>query len=365
MPDRLHRLYSEHGQSPWLDNLRRDWITDGTLADRIRSGVRGLTSNPSIFQKAIAGSDLYDGSFRSLMAEGRSVEDAYWEMVCDDIAGACDLLGPVHESADGRDGFVSVEVSPSLAHDTEATIEAAQWLHRRVDRPNVMIKIPGTRAGLGAVRAVVGRGINVNVTLLFSTDRYLEVFEAHLAGLEDYAAGGGDVSRVNGVASFFVSRVDTEVDRRLESIGSDDARSLRGTAAVANARAAYWGFGEQVASGRWQAMAAAGAPVPRPLWASTSTKDPAFPDTLYVDTLIGPDTVNTLPDATLDAFVDHGVLARTVDAEETYLDDLVAVASAGVDLDAVCAQLEDEGVAAFQKSFDEVLSALTRKAATF
>lgn len=360
---RLHDLFDQHGQSPWLDNLKRGWITSGELQRWVDRGVRGLTSNPTIFAKAIADSTDYDSQFGELVGSGVSVEDGYWDLVTTDIESALAILRPVYDASDGLDGYVSVEVAPELARDTEGTVAAAAGLWERIDEPNLYVKIPGTAEGVEAIRRSIAAGRNINVTLLFSLSRYEAVVEAYLSGLEELVAGGGDPSRVSSVASFFVSRVDTAVDRLLVADGSDEALALKGKAALANARLAYARFGELFAGPRWEALAAAGAKVQRPLWASTSTKDPALPDTLYVDQLIGPDTVDTIPDATLEAFDDHGTLARTVDAS---LDDDRAVverlAALGIDLEEVAVTLEDEGVAAFSKSFDELIDTLSTKA---
>ena len=356
----LHDLYRDYGQSPWLDNLRREWINNGELARWVQRGVRGLTSNPSIFQKAMTAGNDYDEQFAGLLAAGQSVADAYWELVLTDIVGALDVLAPVYEASDGLDGFVSVEVDPKLARDTEGTLGAARSLHQRVNRPNLYVKIPGTAEGLPAIQTMTSEGRSINVTLLFSLSRYAEVIEAYLRGLE---ACTGDLSSVSGVASFFISRTDTEVDRRLNAIGTPEALSLRGQAAVAQGRMAYQIFTEMFSGPRWEALAARGAQVQRPLWASTSTKNPAYPDTLYVDQLIGPNTVNTLPDATLEAFTDHGTPARTIDADPAAAQmTLDKVAEVGVDLDAVADRLEDEGVSAFVKSFDDLLESLTTTA---
>lgn len=363
---RLHDLYHDQGQSPWLDNLRRRWTVDGTLAGWVEKGVRGVTSNPSIFQKAIAGSDDYDDQLRECLAAGQSVEDAYWDLVVRDIEAALAILRPVYDDSDGGDGYVSVEVAPSLARDTEGTTTAARALHQRIDEPNVYVKIPATAEGLPAIQAMIAEGRSINITLLFSLSRYAEVIEAHQAGLEELVASGAEpevVARVSSVASFFVSRVDAEVDRRLGVIGTEAATGLRGKAAVANAQLAYALFQQRYSGPRWDALAAAGARVQRPLWASTSTKDDSYPDTLYVDTLIGPDTVNTLPDATLEAFLDHGSVARTVDAHD---DDarttLAALDDVGIDLDDVTELLEKEGVEAFEASYDDLLASLGEKA---
>lgn len=361
----LHDLHENGGQSPWLDNLRRGYLRSGELQAYVDRGVRGITSNPSIFQKAIADSDDYDEQFSSLLGSGSSVDEAYWRMVTDDIGEALDVLRPVYDASDGVDGYVSVEVDPGLASDTEGTIESARHLHEAIDAPNVLVKIPATAEGVPAIRTMLAEGRSINVTLIFSIDRYAEVMEAYLAGLETHAASGAeDLSKIASVASFFISRVDTEVDNRLEAIGTDEALALRGKVAVAQAQLAYQRFQEVFSGPRWEALAAKGARVQRPLWASTSTKNPEYPDTLYVDTLIGPDTVNTMPEATLEAFDDHGTVARTVDADFAAAQDVVDRATAvGVDLDDVSRVLEDEGVAAFSKSFDELITTLEAKAA--
>ncbi|HEY8547296.1 MAG TPA: transaldolase [Acidimicrobiales bacterium] len=357
---RLRSLFTEHGQSPWLDNLRRGWITGGELARWVERGIRGITSNPTIFQKAIEGSDEYDAQFRELIASGASIDEAYWATVIQDIKDALAILRPVYDESDGVDGYVSLEVAPSLARDTAGTVEAARELHRRIAEPNLFVKVPATAEGVEAIRQLIGEGHSINVTLIFGVERYDEVIEAYISGLEAY---DGDLSQVASVASFFVSRVDTEVDRQLDAIGSVEALGLKGRTAVAQAQTAYRLFKERFSGPRWEALAARGARVQRPLWASTSTKNPSYPDTLYVDTLIGPDTVNTMPETTLEAFADHGTLARTVDADLAAADEVLAeVERVGVDLAAVSALLEDQGVASFAKSFDELLTALTAKA---
>jgi transaldolase len=357
---KLQDLYSVHGQSPWLDNLQRGWLVDGELARWVERGVRGITSNPTIFQKAMAGSDKYDEQFGDLSRSGMSVEDAYWDMAIDDIEDALRLFRPVHDESAGVDGYVSLEVAPDLARDRDGTIASAKDLHDRIAEPNLYVKVPATAEGVEAIQALIGDGRSINVTLIFGLDRYADVIEAYLSGLEAYQ---GDLSQIASVASFFVSRVDTEVDRRLEAIGTPEALDLRGKAAVAQAQLAYATFLEHFQGPRWDALVARGARVQRPLWASTSTKNPAYPDTHYVDPLIGPDTVNTMPEATLKAFDDHGTLARTVDADpDAARATFDAIRTVGVDLDDVSRVLEDQGVASFAKSFDELITTLSSKA---
>ena len=289
---RLERLFHEQGQSPWLDNLKRGYLSSGELTRLIDEGIRGITSNPTIFQKAIVGQAEYDDQFRGLMERKQSVDDAYWDLVIDDVQHALDLLRPLYVESGGGDGFVSIEVAPGLANDTEGTIASARKLDDRIEQPNLLVKIPATAAGIPAIRQMIAEGRSINITLIFSLERYAEVIEAYFSGLEDC---DGDLSRVHSVASFFVSRVDTEVDRRLQKIGTDEALALRGKAAVAQAKLAYELFTSRFRGERWEALSDQGALVQRPLWASTSTKNPAYPDTLYVDSLIGPDTINTMP----------------------------------------------------------------------
>jgi transaldolase len=367
---KLHELFDQQGQSPWIDNLKRSFLTTGRLAELADLGVRGVTSNPTIFAKAIEGGDDYDDQYRSLCGR-MAVDEAYWELVIDDITNALAVLRSLYDSSGGTDGFVSLEVAPGLAHDTDASIEAARSLHRRIESPNLFVKIPATAEGVPAIRQMISEGRNINVTLIFSIERYGEVIEAYISGLESLAATkGADLSRVASVASFFVSRVDTEVDRRLEALadqlGGDSAESalaLRGKAAVAQAKLAYQLFEERFSGARWEALAEKGAHVQRPLWASTSTKNPQYADLAYVNSLIGPHTVNTMPDATLEDFLDHGEVARTIDAApdqaRKVLDDLAGL---GIDMADVAQRLEDEGVAAFSKSFDELLQKLQDKA---
>jgi transaldolase len=353
---------AEYGQSPWYDNLTRDLLQDGGLARLIEEdGIRGVTSNPTIFEKAMAQGQAYDEQLREV-AGTEAIEDAYWELVERDIAAAADLLRPVHHRLQGADGFVSVEVSPDLAHDSAGTIDAARALNERLGRANVMIKIPGTREGLPAIEASLAAGLNVNVTLIFSIRRYEEVVDAFMTGLERRAAAGDDISRIGSVASFFVSRVDTETDRRLP-----DDHPRRGQLAIANAKLVYQRFLELFSEPRWQALAEGGARVQRPLWASTSTKNPAYPDTMYVDELVGRDTVDTLAQASIDALHDHGdpkpdTIRADVDLARQVFADLAA---AGVDYDDVTATLEREGVASFARSYHDCLATLEKRAAEF
>lgn len=362
--NRLIRLHEDFGQSPWLDNLKRSYITEGTISALVHRGIRGLTSNPTIFQKAIQGSPDYDEQYRVLANDEHPLIDDYWAMVLSDINGALDAFAELYEDSNGADGFVSVEVDPGLANDGPGTEAAARELHLTVARPNLMVKIPATPEGLAAIRQMIAEGRSINVTLIFSLDRYQQVMDAYVDGLETYVSQADAVpSRVASVASFFISRVDTEIDKRLDAIGSPEALALRGKGAVAQAKLAYRQFQKTFSGTRWEHLVEQGAVVQRPLWASTSTKNPAYPDTLYVDQLIGPHTVNTLPDATIEAFADHGTLARTiddgVDEAERVWDDLQSV---GVDLDDVAEKLEADGVSSFQKSFTELLDALNTKA---
>ncbi len=356
---RLHDLYTETGQSPWLDNLKRGWITSGEIERWVERGVRGITSNPSIFQKAMDTGNDYDEQLGDLVGSGQSIEDAYWDLVVADIRDALRILRPVYDEADGGDGHVSVEVDPKLARDRVATEVAARHLDDLIDAPNLLVKIPATAPGVDAIEQMIAESRSINVTLIFSLARYGDVIEAYLSGLE---RAEGDLSGISSVASFFISRVDVEVDRRLEAIGTDLARGLQGTAAVTQGQLAYQLFLEKFSGPRWDALAARGARVQRPLWASTSTKNPSYPDTLYVDTLIGPDSVNTLPDATLEAFEDHGTVARTIDADPDAARERWTTLGGLIDLDDVARVLEDEGVGAFEKSFTELLGSLDAKA---
>ncbi len=369
---RLEDLYQKERQSPWIDDLKRSYVREGGLEKLVIDGIRGVTSNPTIMTRAIGTGLDYDEQFNELVGANVPMEDAYWELVLADATGALDILRPLYESSDGGDGFVSVEVAPGLAHDTAGTIAAAKALHERVERPNLLVKIPATPEGLPAIEEAIAAGEKINVTLIFSLERYEAVIEAYLNGLERLAAAGGSPAKVASVASFFVSRVDSEVDRRLEAIARDSsgtpraarALELRGQAAVAQARLAYEIFHERFSSPRFAALAVAGARPQRPLWASTSTKNASYPDLLYVDGLIGPDTVNTMPPETAEAFNDHGTVARTVDAGTAEAKETLAgLAEVGVVLDDVTEQLEAQGVAAFAASFDELQAQLVTKAA--
>jgi transaldolase/glucose-6-phosphate isomerase len=364
---KLHQL-ARLGQAIWLDYIRRSFITSGDLQALIDQGLRGITSNPTIFEKAIAGSADYDQDLHHLVDEGKTVEEIYEALTLDDIRRAADLLHKVYDQTGGADGYVSLEVSPTLAYDTEGTIAEARRLFATLDRPNVMIKVPATPAGIPAIETLIGEGINVNVTLMFSLAHYEAVAEAYIAGLEKLAAHGGNVSQVASVASFFVSRVDSAVDLALEAIGTSAALALQGQIAIANARMAYARFRQKFSGHRWDRLAAQGARVQRPLWASTSTKNPLYPDTFYVDTLIGPDTVNTVPPATLNAFRDHGTVAPTLGAgpaAELALYgariQLARLAQLGVDLSVITQNLQDEGVTKFAQSFEALMSSIAQK----
>ncbi|MEV7072141.1 transaldolase [Streptomyces sp. NPDC093990] len=358
----LKRLTDE-GVSIWLDDLSRGRIESGNLAGLVATKhVVGVTTNPSIFQAAIGSGAGYEEQLGDLAARGVTVDEAVRMMTTADVRAAADVLRPVYDSTGGRDGRVSIEVDPRLAHDTRATIAEAKQLAWLVDRPNVMIKIPATRAGLPAITEVIGLGISVNVTLIFSLERYREVMDAYLAGLEKAASKGLDLSTIHSVASFFVSRVDSEIDKRLTVLGTDAALALKGKAALANARLAYQAYEEVFASTRWTALGGARANRQRPLWASTGVKDPAYKDTLYVDELVAPGTVNTMPEATLDATADHGVITgdTVTGGYAQARADLAAVEALGISYDEVVQQLEDEGVAKFEAAWQDLLDAVTK-----
>ncbi|MGW7278837.1 transaldolase [Streptomyces sp. NPDC054844] len=358
----LRRL-SEAGVSIWLDDLSRRRIESGNLAGLVESrNVVGVTTNPSIFQAAIGSGEGYEEQLADLATRGVTVDEAVRMMTTADVRAAADVLRGVYDATGGRDGRVSIEVDPRLAHDTRATIAEARQLAWLVDRPNVMIKIPATKAGLPAITEVIGAGISVNVTLIFSLERYREVMDAYLAGLEKAQAAGLDLAGIHSVASFFVSRVDSEIDKRLTLLGTDDALALKGKAALANARLAYEAYENVFAGDRFTALAGARANPQRPLWASTGVKDPAFRDTLYVEELVAPGTVNTMPEATLDAAADHGdVQGDTVTGGYAQARaDLGAVERLGISYDEVVQQLEQEGVAKFEAAWQELLDAVTK-----
>ncbi|MFU8778131.1 MAG: transaldolase [Roseovarius sp.] len=355
----IHRI-AEQGQSIWLDFIRRSFLEDGKLNEWMEKGVRGVTSNPSIFQQAIAEHDEYDEQIRARVAEGGDAMAIYEALAIKDIQAAADTLRPFYEATHGVDGYVSLEVSPTLAHDTARTVDDARRLHAAVDRPNLMIKIPATPAGIPAIEQTLAAGINVNVTLIFSLRQYEQTAEAYLKALEHRVAAGQDVRRIASVASFFVSRVDTAVDQALEQVGHTEHQ---GYAAVDNARLAYARFQDILSGGRWERLTRAGAHVQRPLWASTGTKNPAYADTLYVDSLIGPDTVNTVPPATLEAVLNHGETVVSVDRDlENARARMKTLVDVGVDLETITAKLLDDGVAAFAKAFEGLLQSVTEKA---
>ena len=359
------------GQSPWYDFITRDLVTSGELARLIADdGLRGMTTNPTIFEKAVAGSELYDEDIRRLALQGKSPSEIFEALAIDDVQAACDLFLPIHRRSGGLDGLVSIEVAPTLAHDTAATIAESERLWKRIAQPNVMIKIPGTREGLPAITRALAQGINVNVTLLFGVGRYREVVDAFFSGLERRVAAGQPVAGISSVASFFVSRVDGKIDPLLDEMTAagrlepPQGAGLRSRAAIANACAAYAAFEALFRSARWQALAAKGAIIQRPLWASTSTKDPRLSDVYYVEALIGDRTVNTLPPATFAAYRDHGRPARRIaegvaEAEAT----LAALAALGIELDAITRTLEIEGVKSFAASFESLMAVIERKAA--
>jgi transaldolase len=347
---------NELGQSIWYDNIRRALLESGEFEKMFKSGVTGVTSNPSIFEKAIAGSSDYDEVLDPLLAAGLPVKKIYETLAIEDIQRTADLLRTIYADTDGKDGFVSIEVSPELAHDTDGTIAEARRLFAEVDRPNVMIKVPVTSAGIPAIETLIGEGINVNVTLIFSMASYEKAAEAYIKGLEALGRRGWDLRHVTSVASFFVSRVDTAVDRALGEKGADP---LQGKIAVANAKVAYARFKEIFSGERWEALAEKGAWVQRPLWASTSTKNPAYSDTLYVDSLIGPETVNTVPPATLDAFIDHGTIGRTLELDVDIAEaEIQQLSELGIDLAEITDQLLRDGVDAFAKAFRAMLASI-------
>jgi transaldolase len=359
------KTLSELGQSVWYDYIRRDLVEGGGLARLIESdGLSGMTSNPTIFEKAIAGSALYDADI-SGAGSGKTAAEVYEPLAIRDVRGAADVFRPVFDARGGDDGFVSIEVAPHLARDTQATIGEARRLWSECGRPNVMVKIPGTAEGVPAIRRCLSEGLNINVTLLFSVARYREVMDAYLSGLEDRAKAGQALGAIRSVASFFVSRVDTNVDKKLDALaqaGDTRAKALRGKLAIANARIAYEAFEEVFASPRWKALEEKGARRQRPLWASTSTKDPSLPDLYYVEALIAPDSVDTMPPETYDAYRDHGnPKVRIRDDRDAAQADFRALRDLGISIDQVAVELENEGVKKFSDSFDSLMKAIEQK----
>ena len=370
----IFQIEQQYGQSIWMDNLSRDLIKSGELKQLIDSrGVHGITSNPTIFEKAIAGNKMYDADIEAGIKEGKSVQDIYESLVFEDIRNACDILKPLYDETDGLDGYVSIEVPPSISGDTEKTIEEARRYFNQIGRKNVMIKIPGTDAGLPAVEQVISEGINVNITLLFSVDSYIETAWAYIRGLEKRAEAGEDISTIASVASFFLSRIDVKIDDHIDSLleeGSDrlekeaKLRNVKGKVAIANAKVAYQKFKEIITSDRWKALSAKGAKVQRLLWASTSTKNPEYSDVMYVDELVGPNTVNTLPPDTIEACADHCSPDSRIEknVEEAYkLLENLKDPDIDIDLDQVMAELLDEGIAKFVKPFESLMSSLEDK----
>lgn len=359
----LHALLDK-GQSIWYDFISRDFIASGAMANLVSLGLRGMTSNPTIFEKAIAGTDAYDAQIQELSRAGRSTAEIATEIFAADIAAACDVMRPVYDASNGADGFISIEVNPTLAHDGAGTLTEARYLWARIDRPNLMIKIPATPEGIPAVRSAIADGISVNITLMFSLEQYRAVAEAYISGLEDRIAAGGTIGGINSVASVFVSRIDTMVDDMLNGIGTPEALALRGKLALANSKLTYREF-ERIFSGeRWERLVAAGARVQRPLWASTSVKNPNYRDLLYVEDLIGPHTVNTVPPETLEAIMDHAVVTTSITDGLTEAAAVAGrIAEVGIDVDAVMHRLLAEGVDKFVKSFETLFEKLEAKRA--
>lgn len=360
---RLVVLFEKYGQSPWLDNLRRSYITTGQLERYVALGVRGLTSNPTIFQKAIQDSSDYDAQLTQLSVRHLSVADTYWELVLKDISDAADIFSDLFRHSNGQDGHVSVEVDPHLSYDADATVQAAIELRNRLSAANILIKIPATKAGIEAIEILVSRGFNINVTLIFSLERYKDVLEAYVSGLEKLAAVSPEqLKNVAGVASFFISRVDAIIDTELSVLGPKFSDKFSGRSAILQAQMAYQHFSSVLQSERWEKLKEKGAHLQRPLWASTSTKNPLYKDTLYVDELIGRGTVNTIPEETMLAFHDHGVASQSLEVKSENAQLLwKELLSTGINFDAISQKLEADGVRAFEQSFDELLDALDKK----
>ena len=371
MSTRLQQLLKA-GQSPWYDDIHRGLVNSGKLQALISTGIRGATVNPSIFEKAVAGSSDYDDEIEELLGRGLEPPEIYERLLIEDVRSASDLLRPIYDETGGLDGYASIEVSPYLAHDTRGTVEEARRFFREVGRPNVMIKVPATNEGIPAIRQLTGEGINVNITLIFGIDYYELVMDAYIAGLHDLSSKGNPIGTVTSVASFFVSRVDTEVDRRLDALieaehkdeRSRQLRDLKGKAAIANARLAYQHFKRKFYGEAFATLRAGEAKVQRPLWASTGTKDPAYRDVMYVEQLIGPDTISTLPAATLEAFEDHGQVSRTIEGvrqfEETRAT-LRALGAAGISMKEVTDKLQTDGIEAFAKALESLYGTISQK----
>jgi transaldolase len=358
MNERLEKM-RELGQAPWVDELSREDIENGGLERMIEDGIVGVTSNPAIFQKAVAGSDLYDEQLHELAQREDDPKQMFWEVATKDIRDACDIFTPVHEETGGRDGFISLEVQPDIAYDAEATVEEATRLHELVDRPNLFVKIPATLPGLVAIEEMISRGKSINVTLIFSLERYREVARAYTRGLQRLVENGGDPSGVHSVASFFVSRIDTEADRQLQELGAED---LEGELAIANAKLAYQIYKQVFGGARWRKLAEKGANSQRLLWASTSTKNPDYPDTIYIDNLVGPDTVNTMPKKTIEAVMDHAEIEPTLEeGVEEAKRLLKRLREAGLDYEDVTDILEKEGIQKFSEPFNEMLEEIQNK----
>jgi transaldolase len=364
MANRLREIEAL-GQAVWIDNINRQLLDDGILRRLVEEdGISGVTSNPTIFEKAMGHSDRYDETFRRVLEETQDAREVFFRLAYEDIRAAADVLKPTFDQTKGQDGYVSFELPPELAFDAQGSVDAAKRFYGEIGRENVFIKVPGTAEGVQAFEELTAAGVSINVTLLFAVQRYEEIAEAYIHGLQRRAEAGEDISRIASVASFFVSRVDTKVDAALDELGGPS--DLKGKAAVANAKVAYESFQRIFSGERWEALKAKGANVQRPLWASTSTKNPDYKDTLYVDELIGPDTVNTMPDQTIEAARDHATPERTVDEDVAGAHDLLKrVREAGVDLDDIVSrQLVDEGVASFAKSFDSLIETIGEKAAS-
>lgn len=362
---KLHELKAL-GQSVWLDYIRRSFLDKGKLTEYVQKGLRGVTSNPSIFDKAISEGDEYDQTIAALVSQGKSTQEIYETLAVEDIQKACDILESVYEESDGADGYVSLEVNPHLAHDTEGTIQEARRLWDQVDRPNLMIKVPGTPEGVPAIETLTSQGYNINVTLLFSRKQYDQISDAYLSGLEQYMKDGGDPQDIASVASFFVSRIDVKMDRILGATGQPHAEKLQGKIGIALAKMVYQDFLRKFNSKQWERLAKKGARAQRVLYGSTSTKNPAYPDTLYPDHLIGKDTVNTLPPKTLEAFLDHGTVSESLIQGIAEVEkELERISSLGIKIENITKELLDEGVVKFANSFDELMVSISDKKSTF